>query len=159
MQGTVAMLARANAILELEMAKAGVEVGPVEVAEYLAEQEEMRAHALHRQAQAWADRARAWVPGKSGNAAEVVGRYWLLVPSKLQRALSARAERDYDALGTAKVVTLALTTVIETVTDWCAAHPLDPAGMELIVASSDLISSIEATFPGHLSFRRPGLDP
>lgn len=159
MADTAELIDCASTVLQVELARAGIAMGDDEVDAYRAEVAAARAHPLHQEAEAWMRLASCWLPDKSGEAAEVVGWYWVLVPSKVQRALLSLTERDPDAQGTAKVVTLALHRVIDAVTDWCAAHPLDRSGAKVVAASGDLIASIEATFPGHMSFRRPGFDP
>jgi hypothetical protein len=155
----IASLARAEALLEAELLREGLEVREEDVAAWVAEDEALFSHPLALQASCWSAAARGWLAGASGEAAAVVGWYGSLIPAKVHRALGAIGSHEPDALGTAKVVTLGLHRVIEAVSDWCGQHPLDRGATQLVVASADLVVSVEATFPGHLSFRRPGLDP
>lgn len=154
----MASIARAEVMLALELEREGIEVGEEEVVAHVAERA-LFSHPLALEASRWSTAARSWLAGASGEAAAVVGWYGSLVPTKVHRALAALGKYEPDALGTAKVVTLGLHRVIDVVSDRCSDHPLDRRATELVVASADLVASVEAMFPGHLSFRRPGLDP
>lgn len=158
--GAGGMMERAATMLEVEVARRGIVIDESALDAWKAEQRAAMVHPLSQSALAWALLANRWLDRRDhGEATEVVGRYLLLIPSKIHRALVGQREWPEDARGSAKVASLAVTRLVESLTDWCAAHPLDSVGMELLLATGDLLQPIERAFPGHLTFRRPGLDP
>ena len=64
-----------------------------------------------------------------------------------------------DAAGRANVASLGLAAVVDALTSHCQRAPHDNAGLALLIEAYVLMEAVEDRFPGHLSFRRPGLDP
>lgn len=94
---------------------------------------------------------------------EMASRYAVLVPSKLVRALMHDDDDELpapqsDAMGSAKVATVALHRLLASLTDHLTVRPLDPAGQRLAAQTLTLIGDIEQRLPGHLAFHRPGFD-
>ncbi len=141
-------------------------------------------HPLRVRAFEWCKRTRCWLdtceqaapvaPPPPGDAqAEcraVVGWYHTLVPVKVARALSSRAhdeaERQQgrapsvaaDADGSAKVAWLALLRVVDSLTRSYEAWGDQTGTLEVLLGAQRLVEEIDREFPGHRSFRRPGLD-
>lgn len=148
-------LQQALEMLEVECAKRGIEL-PTDAEEL----PPGRSDALVERATRWACAAGQWLAtAPLGEAREVVGWYHTMIPPKLHRAFTSRDDGvDDDAMGSAKVATLGLSRVVHELAAHCRVLSVDRPGMDLLLEACALIEEVEKTFPGHLSFRRPGLD-
>jgi hypothetical protein len=85
-----------------------------------------------------------------------------IVLIKIGRAVSMNPSEGFlagsDAMGSAKVATLSLGKILDVLMQWCPIHKLDRQALRLLHHCSQLLDNIEATFPHHLHFRRPGFD-
>ena len=151
-----AALKRAIEMLEVECAKHGVEIDDGAPPAASAGADDLAERAL-----SWMHAGAEWLKmAPDGEARSVVGWYHTLVPTKLHRAGSSRALGSTDdASGSAKVASLGLASVMDALTSHCQRAPHDRAGLDLLIEACALMEAVEARFPDHLSFRRPGFDP
>lgn len=151
-----AALKRSGAMLEVEFAKQGLDVEEVEPPVMSEGMDE-----LAERARSWTHAGTDWLKtAPAGEASVVVGWYHTLVLTKLQRAHWSRAlGSSDDAAGSAKVASLGLASAVDALTSHCQRAPHDSAGLALLIEACALMEAVEQSFPNHLSFRRPGLDP
>jgi hypothetical protein len=153
--GISKILDRALEMLEVECAKRGID--PRVLPDPPTPD---RVDALVERATRWARTSQVWLATASPGEAEAVVRwYHTLVPAKLFRACSSRDLGDSDdARGSAKVASLGLGRVVRALTEHCQVRPADRPGLELLMEACSILQALEDAFPGHMSFRRPGLD-
>ncbi len=156
MVDVAAALGRALEMLEVEFAKQGLDVDeavPPVMSQGNGE--------LAKRALSWTHAGAEWLKtAPLGEPSAVVGWYHTLVFTKLQRAHWSRAlGSSDDAAGSAKVASLGLASAVDALTSHCQRAPHDSAGLALLMEACALMEAVEASFPDHLSFRRPGFDP
>ena len=125
-------------------------------------------HPLADETLAWFWRVHDWLgtcfvdTQSSDERALRVSWHASIVLTKVSRAVSrgtsSTRDRDLDALGSAKVATLSLGKILDVLMHWCPLHQRDRQALRLLHNCSQLLDSIESTFPGHLHILRPGLD-
>jgi len=153
--GISKILHQALEMLEVECAKRGIDPRTLSDPPPLE-----NVDALVERATRWAFTSKLWLAtAPVGDAGVVVNWYHTLVPAKLHRACSSRdLGSDDDARGSAKVASLGLGRVVHVLTEYCQVRPADRPGLDLLMESCDILQAVEDAFPGHMSFRRPGLD-